>query len=176
MRKSPRALFCTIVAACVSAPWSALTAQSPGARPAGSGNARSVDACSVLTREEIKALLGRDPGPLEPGGSGDVTTCYWQATSPSGSVVLHAAVDPHEPKGLGMQQVMKHGKKAQAVSGLGDDAFFVEESGGIPSGTLFVRVGHYRISIWRQALPTATAASVLPTLTTLAKAAIPKLR
>ena len=167
MRKSSRGLFCTVMVACVSAPASVLGAQ-------------TVDACSVLPREEITKLLGQDPGPLSPGGTRrgpEVTTCYWQSTSPNGSVSLNAAVDPREPKGLGLQQILKHGRKAHAVSGLGDDAFFVEEPGGIPSGNLYVRVGHYRISIWRQASsPTGTAASVLPTLITLAKSAIPKLR
>jgi hypothetical protein len=166
MRKSPRALIWAIAVTC-ALPRSVLVAQSS-----------TVDACSVLTREEITTLVGQDPGPPSPGGNRrpDVTNCYWQATSPAGSVVLYAAVDPREPKGLGLQQILKHGKKAHAVSGLGDDAFFVEEPGGIPSGNLYVRVGHYRISIWRQAPPTGTAESVLPTLITLAKAAIPKLR
>jgi len=159
-----------IATACVCAAWSALPAQSPG-----------VDACSVLTRDEIKTLTGNhDPGPPSPGSyppGNYVTTCYWQQTSPKSSVSLWSNVSPNEPKGLALQQMLGRGKTARAVPGLGDDAFFVESRKEDPGGELFVRVGHWRIVIYREAAtPLATSESVLPVLTALAKAAVPKLR
>ncbi|HEX5386628.1 MAG TPA: hypothetical protein VFW66_08025 [Gemmatimonadales bacterium] len=140
-----------------------------------------MDACSVLTREEIKTLSGnRDPGAPSPGSykAGDpVTTCYWQRTSPHSSVVLWSNVSPKEPKGAALKQVIDHGKTARAVAGLGDDAFFVESAKEAPGGELFVRVGHWRLSIYREAAsPLAKSESVLATLTALAQAAVPKLR
>jgi len=49
--------------------------------------------------------------------------------------------------------------------------------GGSPGGTLFVRVGHWRVVIYKDAdHPTGTSESVLPALTSLAKLAVPKLR
>lgn len=160
-----------IATAWVCAGWPALMAQS-----------RTIDACSVLTREEIKALSGNhDPGSPAPGvnqHAGDVVTnCYWQRSSPRSSVTLWSNVSPKEPKGLALKQLLDRGKKARAVPGLGDDAFFVEQTDGVPSGTLYVRVDHYRLVIFREAeTPLAKSESVLPTLTAFAKAAIPKLR
>jgi hypothetical protein len=147
--------------------WSGLSAQTP-----------RLDACNVLTREEIKAV-SHDPGQMDPGANREpdkVTNCYWQ-DYPKGSVVLWAKVDPKEPKGLGLKQLLAAGRKARAVPGLGDDAAFMENPGGTPGGTLMVRVGHWRVSIYRDAdSPTATSESVLPALTALARTAIPKLR
>jgi hypothetical protein len=176
MKKSFRALSCTIAVACASAAWSALAAQPLPAGTAGSHKG-AVDACSVLTREEIKKLSGKDPGAPRPSGSGDTTLCYWEAVSPHGSVVLHSLGDNnYQSMDATLQGMIKQGKKAQKVSVLGEEAIFVEQSGEPSSGTLFVKVGHYTLSIWREALPKGTAASVLPTLTALANAAIPKLR
>ncbi|HKT61883.1 MAG TPA: hypothetical protein VJQ46_17630 [Gemmatimonadales bacterium] len=162
--RSAVAMACTLFA------WSALSAQSP-----------RLDACSVLTRDEIKTLSGnRDPGPPEPGGNSEpdvVTTCYWQRTSPKGSVSLWYKVSPTEPKGLALKQLLDRGKKARAIDGIGDDAVFLESSKEDPGGTLFVRVGHYRVVIHREAdHPTATSESVLPLLMAFAKTAVPKLR
>jgi hypothetical protein len=53
----------------------------------------------------------------------------------------------------------------------------MENPDGSAGGTLFVRVTHWRIVIYRDAdHPTGTAESVLPELTSLAKLAIPKLK
>jgi len=139
---------------------------------------RGLDACTVLTREEIKSV-SPDPGELDAGGNANpeqVTTCYWR-NLPKGSVSLWPKVSPTEPKGLALKQLLDKGRKARAVPGLGDDAVFMENPDGSPGGTLFVRVSHWRIVIYRDAdHPTATAQSVLPALTSLARIAIPKLK
>jgi hypothetical protein len=156
-----------LATACACAAASGLSAQS-----------RGLDACSVLTREEIKSV-SHDPGPLDPGANSNpetVTNCYWRG-SPGGSVSLWPKVSPDEPKGLALKQLLDRGRKARAVAGLGDDAVFMENPGGSPGGTLFVRVGHWRVVIYREAdHPTKSSESVLPTLTSLAKIAVPKLR
>lgn len=158
----------------------AATLTAASAASQSSPQAPTLDACTVLTREEIKTLSGKDPGPLEPGGNREpdvVTTCYWQATSPRGSLSLFANVSPTEPKGLALKQLQDRGKKARAVPGLGDDAVFMESPPETPGGTLFVRVGHYRASISREAdSPNATSESTLPLLTAFAKTVVPKLR
>ncbi len=164
------ALRSAIATACACAPGGVLSAQSP-----------AMDACSALTRDEIKALSGnRDPGAPSPGSfkPGDpVTTCYWQQTSPKSSVNLWSNVSPKEPKGLALKQMVARGKKARPVPGLGDDAFFVEEPSEHPGGTIYVRVGHWRVVIYREAdTPLSKSESVLPTLTALAKATVPKLQ
>ena len=162
---------CTLLSALAAcAGWSALQAQAP-----------AIDACSVLTREEIKTLSGNhDPGPSSPGSysPGDkVTTCYWQQASPQSSVSLWSNVSPNEPKGLALKQMLDRGKKARPVPGVGDDAFFVENPKEDPGGTIYVRVGHWRVVIYREAAtPLAASESVLPILTAFAKAAVPKLR
>jgi hypothetical protein len=167
MRKKTCTLL-SVLAACAG--WSTLQAQSP-----------AIDACSVLTRDEIKTLSGNhDPGPSSPGTyrPGDpVTICYWERTSPKGSVVLWSNVSPKEPKGLALKQMLDKGKKARAVPDLGDDALFVEGPKDDPGGQLFVRVGHWRVVLYREAAtPLSPSESVLPTLTAFAKAAVPKLR
>jgi hypothetical protein len=146
-----------------------------------SGQSSAMDACAVLTREEIKALSGNhDPGQPSPGSyppGSSVTTCHWERTSPKTSVNLWSNVSPKEPKGLALKQMLDRGKQARAVPGVGDDAFFVEDPKADPGGTLYLRVGHWRAVIYREAdTPLAKSASVLPTLTAFAKAAVPKLR
>lgn len=174
MWKRPVIPFGVIAATCAT--WSALSGQSPSATAGSSGKAAAIDACSLLTRDEIKSLSNRDPGPPRPGGPGEISICYWESSGPKGSVILYPNVDPHEPHGAALRQMTDRGKKAAAVSGLGDDAFFVAGPTGDPSGTLYVRVDHYRLVIYRAALPAATSESVLPTLVAFAKAALPKLR
>ena len=149
--------------ACVAA--QSLAAQTP-----------SVNACSVLPREEIKSLTGRDPGEVDMGESLGTTTCRWPESKPSVRVVLHPKVDPNEPKGLALKQLKDRGLPARAVSDLGDDAVFLPTEGERPMGTVFMRVGVWRLVISLSPEPEGTAESTLPMLTKLAKAAVPKLR
>ena len=170
MRKKTSTLFGAFSVAGLCAAWPMLSAQST-----------TIDACSVLTRDEIKTLSGNhDPGPPAPGVNEHadvVTNCYWQRTSPKSSVSLWSNVSPKEPKGLALKQMLDRGKKARPVSGVGDDAFFVESPSEDPGGTIYVREGHWRVVIYREAAtPLATSESVLPVLTAFAKAAVPKLR
>jgi hypothetical protein len=142
-----------------------------------SAQSPALDACSVLTRDEITTLSGsQDPGAPDPGGSGATTTCRWGGAAPTARIALYANVDPDEPKGLALKQLVDRGLKARPIADLGDDAVFLEADDDSPAGTLFVRVGHWRVVITWEAKPQETAASTLPTLTALAKAAIPKLR
>lgn len=156
-----------LAAAFACAPWWGLSAQSP-----------KLDACTVLTRDEIKSVSA-DPGQLDPGGNAEpdrLTTCYWRSY-PKGSVTLWSKISPDEPKGLALKQLLDRGRKARGVAGLGDDAVFMENPDGSAGGTLFVRVTHWRVVIYREAAkPTDTAESVLPALTSLAKIAVPKLK
>ena len=137
---------------------------------------QAVNACSVLTREEIKSLTGRDPGEVDMGDALGTTTCRWPESDPSVWVALHSKVDPNEPKGLALKQLTDRGLPARAVSDLGDDAVFLPSEGERPQGTVFVRVGAWRLVISQSPELKGTAESTLPMLTKLAKAAIPKLR
>jgi hypothetical protein len=159
------ALLSLVAAAWAWVPGRTLPAQSP-----------ALDACSVLTREEIAAVSSQDPGDPDPGGSGPSTTCRWGGAAPAARIALYANVDPDEPKGLALKQLLDRGMNARAIADLGDDAVFLAADGETPSGTVFVRVGHWRVVITRNAEPKAAAESTLPTLTALARAAIPKLR
>ena len=144
--------------------------------PALSAQSSALDACSVLTREEITAVSKQDPGASDPGGSGANTTCRWGDATPIARVALYAKVDPKEPKGLALKQLVDRGLNARAIDDLGDDAVFLTADDDTPAGTMFVRVGHWRVVITWEAEPQQNAESTLPTLTALAKAAIPKLR
>ena len=146
------------------------------AAPTLAAQAPTLDACSALTRQEITSITGGDPGEVDMGDSGGVTTCRWPESKPSTRVVLYPNIDPKEPKGLALKQLRDRGKDARAVEGLGDDAVFLPTEGERPLGTLFVRVGHWRIVISRGAEANETGESTLPMLTKLANAAIPKLR
>jgi len=165
MRWKPVALRSILATACACTAWSTLVAQSP-----------ALDACSVLTREEIKTLTGRDPGEVDMGEALGTTTCRWPESKPSVRVVLHPKVDPNEPKGLALKQLEDRGLPARAVSDLGDDAVFLPTECERPLGTVFMRVGAWRLVISQAPEPKGTAESTLPMLTKLAKAAIPKLR
>ena len=130
----------------------------------------------MLTRDEIKTLTGHDPGEVDMGDALGTTTCRWPESSPATRVVLHPKVDPNEPKGLALKQLKDRGMPARAVSELGDDAVFLPTEGERPLGTLFVRVGGWRIVISQAPEAKGTAESTLPMLTKLAHAAVPKLR
>ena len=69
MPRKPSILRIALAVACVGTPWSLAGAQ-----------ALAVDACSVLTREEIKTLTGRDPGEIDQGESLGSTTCRWPSS------------------------------------------------------------------------------------------------
>ena len=138
--------------------------------------APALDACSVLTREEIAAHSSRDPGAPEPNGSSPNTTCQWGEADPIARVALYEKVDPKEPKGLALKQLVDRGMNARVIDDLGDDAVFLTADDDTPAGTLFVRVDHWRVVITWEAEPKKDAESTLPTLTALAEAAIPKLR
>jgi hypothetical protein len=165
MRHVFRALILMVVAAGVCTGASTLAAQTP-----------AIDACSVLTREDIESLTGRDPGEVDMGESLGTTTCRWPESKPSLRVVLYPKVDPNEPKGLALKQLKDRGMPARAVSDLGDDAVFLPTEGERPMGTMFMRVGAWRLVISLSPEAKGTAESTLPMLTTLAQAAIPKLR
>ncbi len=165
MRPTSRALRAVLAAAGVCVAATTLAAQAP-----------ALDACSVLTREEIQTLTGHDPGEVDMGDALGTTTCRWPESTPATRVVLHPKVDPNEPKGLALKQLKDRGMPARAVSDLGDDAVFLPTEGERPLGTLFVRVGRWRVVISRAPEPKGTAESTLPMLATLAKTAIPKLR
>ncbi|HET7239950.1 MAG TPA: hypothetical protein VFI77_02255 [Gemmatimonadales bacterium] len=165
MRWKPVAFRSILATACACTGWSTLAAQTP-----------AINACSVLTREEIKTLTGRDPGEVDMGESLGTTTCRWPESKPSVRVVLHPKVDPNEPKGLALKQLKDRGLPARAVSDLGDDAVFLPTEGERPLGTVFMRVGAWRLVVSLSPEPKGTAESTLPMLTKLAKAAIPKLR
>ena len=67
MPRKPSILRIVLAVACACTPWSIAQGQAP-----------ALDACSVLTREEIKTLTGRDPGEIDQGES--LRPSGWRST------------------------------------------------------------------------------------------------
>jgi hypothetical protein len=83
----------------------------------------SLDACQLLTRQEVEAALGKPVGEPVSEGAKETASCRWTTTSgPEGatiSVIVHDA--PAEARAAFDTAVKDHGYKK--VSGLGEGAY-----------------------------------------------------
>jgi hypothetical protein len=135
---------------------------STGQKPAAP-NAKRISACSLLTREEVKkhapwaALLDQFETEEEPIG-----TAY-------PSVMIQ--VLPYTPNFF---EVVRQRGKLEAVSGVGEEAYFYENPAGYAE--LYARVGKHILTIQRNLGTGERAAVAKPGVTTLAQALAAKLR
>ena len=136
--------------------------------------ARQLDACTVLSADEIKTALGRkDLAAAKPSrASGGYSDCRF-AASASGDVrvtlspSLPGAKDDFDLK----PQIYKdEGKKFEKVAGIGDGAYYWDD-------TIEFRVGTRIMSLWVNRTPrTEAPATVKSALTSLARRAADRLR
>jgi len=165
------------------------------AQPRGAaGGAQSGNpACSILTPEELQKVTGfpgyKRPSPGDPPGqgAGGGASCQYQSMGPS----VDARGNAVEEKGPLLSLVLIDGKnytktmpigrgcKKEAVSGVGDEAYFeVCPSAGRLSRTppLYVKSGSKDLIVQMDIDSPDTVDTIRPKVTAVAKAAAAKLR
>jgi hypothetical protein len=154
-------LFLLSFAACSKreSPQAGADLPSPGQEPV-------IDACALLTSEEIKSVQGESPTETKPStktkGGSAISQCYFALPTFTNSISLMLVRNSPGPDGRDTKQVWKEifppeklqlwetadGKKKlppERISDLGDEAFWT----GGPAGGLYVLKGnsYIRISI-----------------------------
>jgi hypothetical protein len=99
------------------------------AEPSSPAAARSLGACSLLTAEEVKAILGEEAKPTENGAASTVSSCNWLTPTGTGlGIMLRQASSAGEAeavyKNALSQSQSVSGVAPQDVSGFGDRAYW----------------------------------------------------
>ncbi|HEX4155228.1 MAG TPA: hypothetical protein VHY48_06410 [Acidobacteriaceae bacterium] len=79
--------------------------------------------CSLLTPDQIKAVLNSSVEPGQPGVARDSNDCTW--SDANGEDRVYIALRPAADFRTFRAQIEKNGGHPTPVTGLGDDAFFV---------------------------------------------------
>jgi hypothetical protein len=96
--------------------------------------ARAQAPCSLLTPDQIKAVLNSPVDPGQPGVAKDSNDCTW--SDPRGEDRVYIALQPRTAFQTTRAQIEKTGGHPTSVTGVGEDAFFV--SSGDTSVALYV--------------------------------------
>ena len=96
--------------------------------------AHAQDPCSLLTPDQIKAVLNSPVEPGQPGVAKDSNECTWSEARGADRVYL--ALRPGADFQTTRIKMAKAGVHTTAVTGVGEDAFFV--SSGDSSSALYV--------------------------------------
>jgi hypothetical protein len=136
--------------------------------------AQQPDACSVLAADEIRTALGRkELAAAKPSkASGGYSDCRFPG---SGSGDVRITMTPSTPGAkndfdLKPQIYKDDGKKFERVAGIGDDAYYWDD-------TIEFRVGNRIVSVWVNRTPNTEApAAVKAALTGLARCIVDRLR
>jgi hypothetical protein len=138
------------------------------------GQAGRLDACSVLSVDEIRTALARtELAPAKPSkASGGFSDCRFAG---AGSGDVRITMSPSAPGAkddfeLKTQIYKEEGKTFEKVDGIGDGAYYWDD-------TIEFRVGTRIVSIWVNRTPrTEAPAAVKTALTGLARRATARLR
>ena len=90
--------------------------------------------CSLLTPDQIKAVLNSPVEPGQPGVAKDSNECTW--SDAQGGDRVYIALGPRTDFQKTRTQIEKNEGHPTSVTGVGDDAFFV--SSGDTSSALYV--------------------------------------
>lgn len=128
-----------------SAAPSAGTGGGGGGRPTGGagggGNAASLNACSMLTPDEIKQATGADVGAGREQKTDTQTECDWESPDTADKpVAVSVSVSDYDDA---VFSTLSQAAAAVPVSGIGDAAFK-----GVPhSGDIAIKVGGYEVDV-----------------------------
>lgn len=148
------------------------------AQAGGAGPAVSIGACSLLSSEEIKTLLGERTPPffdmLPPseerlGGGG--SECFIS------TIIIQLDAVPVARFTANMEAYASR-TTYERLTGVGDEAYFYEQDPGGVSHVvgIYSRIGEHVLVVSMDVNDGDTPASLQPSLMTLVRAAEPKLR
>lgn len=133
--------------------------------PGDATEASAIDACALLSGEEIKSVQGAAPANTRPGGKSDgrfsVSQCYFALPVVTDSITLRvvqraSGADGQDPKKAWQETFhngtasaagtarRKRARQPQKVEGLGEEALWL---GNLKSGGLYVLKGNSYIRI-----------------------------
>jgi|RhiMethySRZTD1v2_1073278.scaffolds.fasta_scaffold00577_11 hypothetical protein len=141
---------------------------------AAATSANQLDACTLVTGDEIRVALGRKdiPAAKPSATSGGHSDCRF-AGSGAGDVrvtLTPATSSAKDDFDLKTQIYADEGKKFERVAGIGDGAYYWDD-------TVEFRVGTRIVSLWVNRTPrTESAAAVKTALLGLARRAVDRLR
>ena len=128
------------------------------------------DPCSLLTPDQIKAVLNSPVEPGQPGVAKNSNECTWGDAH--GEDRVYIALRPAADFRTTRTNLEKSGVHATPVPGLGDDAFFVSPDD--TSSALYVLTKNHLLLL-TVTLPDATQPTLQSAEKTLATQILPKL-
>lgn len=106
----------------------------------GAGNVSSIDACSLLTPDEIKAALGVDMKAGVPQTTDNQVECEWDSQKDSDAVGVSVSVATYDDA---LWKTLSSAGNAKPISGFGEAAFT-----GVPhAGDISIKQGGYEIDL-----------------------------
>jgi hypothetical protein len=93
--------------------------------PAAARAQTPLDPCTLLTPDQIKAILNSPVEPGQPGVTKNSHECTWSTAQ--GEDRLYIALKPAADFRTIRTQIEKSGAHPSPVTGLGDDAFFISD-------------------------------------------------
>ena len=134
------------------------------------GAAHAQDPCSLLTPDQIKAVLSVTVNPGQPGGTKDSPDCTWKDAK--GEDRVYVSLKSRDTFNVTRAQMANTGRLA-SVTGVGEDAFFVTSPAG--STAYLYALGKHHLLLLQVNIPNASrqdneaaekavAAEILPKL------------
>jgi hypothetical protein len=125
--------------------------------------------CSVLTQDEIKAVVGVPVTPGVPGGSKDAPDCTWKDAK--GEDRVYVSLKTRDNYNVIHAQMQNTGRLT-AVTGVGEDAFFVTSTG---STAYLYTLGKKHLLLLNISIPNASKQDNEAAEKALATSILPKL-
>jgi hypothetical protein len=107
--------------------------------------------CSLLTPDQIKAVVGVPVNPGTPGGTKDSPDCTWQDAK--GETRVYLSLKTRDNYNVVHAQMQASGRLV-AVTGVGEDAFFVTSPAG--STSYLYALGKHHLLLLQANIPNAS--------------------
>jgi len=141
---------------------------------AAAAHAQSAKPCSLLTADQIKAVVNGPVNPGIPGGSKDAPDCTWKdAKGPNTDQVrVYLSLKTRDNYNVVHAQMANSGR-VTAVTGVGEDAFFVTSPAG--STAYLYALGKHHLLLLQVNIPNASRQDNEAAEKALATDVLPKL-
>ncbi|HEX5284065.1 MAG TPA: DUF3558 family protein [Bryocella sp.] len=107
--------------------------------------------CTLLTPDQIKAVVGGPVNPGTPGGSKDAPDCTWKDSK--GEDRVYVSLKSRDTFNVTRAQMSNTGRLA-SVTGVGEDAFFVSSAAG--SAAYLYALGKHHLLLLQVNVPNAS--------------------
>lgn len=116
-----------------------------------SASARAQAPCSLLTVDQIKAVVNVPVNPGEAGGSKDSPDCTWKDAK--GETRAYVSLKTRDNYNVTKAQ-MQHTGRLASVTGVGEDAFFITSPAG--STSYLYALGKHHLLLLQVNIPNAS--------------------